>query len=84
MEPVRKQTKSTLAINVHQVRGDILAIRYLQNADFHYVEGLFFRAKHTGQVQFSHHGVPYNLIKNRDLTYTVEPSPEHALDMESI
>ncbi len=71
-------------VNIHQVNGEVEAIRFLKNADFHWVEGLFLRAKQTGRTEFDYHGLVFELIKNRNLTYTVQQVPEKVTYLESI
>ncbi len=66
-------------VNIHQVNGDIAAINYLANADFHLVESYFLRAKQTGRTEFECFGVMYEMVKNRNLTYTVHELPEKVM-----
>jgi hypothetical protein len=66
-----KITKKLILIGIHQVNGNISAIHFLQNADYKFVEGLFFMAKNYGRAQFEWTGDMYELIKNRNITYTV-------------
>lgn len=63
-------------INVHEVNGNVEAITFLQNTDFHFVEGLFFFAKRYGKSEFSYKGKNYELIRNRNITYTVREKPD--------
>lgn len=79
MERPKKFTDRPEAVNVHQVVGDIDAIKFLKDADFHLVEGWFFRAKQVGRCEFDFNGLLYRLVKNRNLTYTVEKVPEKIL-----
>lgn len=84
MPVVKKVVKEPTLVNIHLVRGDPDAIAYLKNADFHYVEGLFYRAKMHSGIDFDYHGMRFHLAKNRDLTYTVEEVPPKATDLESM
>lgn len=79
-----KNPQTTRYVNVHQVRGDKTAIDFLLNTDAHTVEGLFWMAKRYGKTEFDYHGVIYELIKNRDLTFTIkEREAEDVRFMES-
>ncbi len=80
----KKLSKQFRLINVHQVNGDDGAIAYLKDADFHMVEGLFLKAKQTGRAEFEFHGEVFELLKNRDLTYTVQKVPEKVAFVESL
>ena len=66
-----KTTKKPMLIGVHQIDGDISAIEYLQNADPNWVEGLFFFAKNYGRATFEWDGDDYEIIKNKNITYTL-------------
>jgi len=66
-----KRTEKPMLIGVHQVNGDISAIEYLQNSDPKWVEGLFFFAKNYGRATFEWDGDDYEIIRNRNLTYTL-------------
>lgn len=66
-----RSTSSYRTIHLHEVNGDIVALEFLHNADMHFVEGLFFFAKRYGRADFSYKGRDYEIIKNRNLTYTV-------------
>ena len=66
-----KRTKEPMLIGVHQINGDISAIEYLQNSDPDWVEGLFFFAKNYGRATFEWDGDDYEIIRNKDLTYTL-------------
>lgn len=80
-----KKTSIDLQIvNIHQVNGDILAIEFLKNADFHWVEGLFLRAKKFGRTEFLYHEKQYEIIKNRNLTYTIQEMQEKVEFLESL
>jgi hypothetical protein len=70
MAGTRQQT--TRYVNVHMVRGSKEAIDYLLNTDAHVVEGLFWMAKRYGKTDFEYQGSVYELVKNRDLTFTIE------------
>jgi|GEM_PF-2880967 len=64
--------QTTRYVNVHMVRGAKEAIDYLLNTDAHLVEGLFWMAKRYGKTEFEYQGAVYELIKNRDLTFTIQ------------
>lgn len=80
----KKASPQYRLINVHQVTGDDGAITYLKNADFHVVEGLFLKAKLTGRAEFEFQGEVFQLLKNRDITYTVQKVPEKVAFVESL
>ncbi|MBI5405050.1 MAG: hypothetical protein HY976_02390 [Candidatus Kerfeldbacteria bacterium] len=84
MALVQKITKDLKNVNIHMVNGDVEAINFLKNADYHWVEGLFLRAKMLGRMLFEYHGQQYQLLKNRNMTYTVELVPESPLNLESL
>ncbi len=84
MPKLKKESKEMRMVNIHQVNGDVNAIEFLKYADFHWVEGLFLHAKQFGKVEFEFHGQMFNLIKNRNLTYTVEEVPEKVVYLESM
>lgn len=84
MPIVKKVTTDLRNVNIHLVNGDIDAIEFLKNADYHWVEGLFLRAKMTGKTTFDYHGMRFALLKNRNLTYSVEVIPESPLALESL
>lgn len=67
----QKTTQHYRTIAVHQVNGDIAALEYLANTDYHFVESIFFFAKRFGQSDFNYKGTQYELVRNRNLTYTV-------------
>lgn len=70
--PAREKfTDSYRLINVHAINGDIEGIDFLRNADSHLVDGIFFFAKRYGRSEFEYHGRPYEVLRNRNLTYTV-------------
>ncbi len=71
-------TADPISVNIHQVLGELTAIRFLQDADVHLVEGLFLQAKLHGHIEFRFHGRTYVLLKNDDLTYTIETRTERA------
>lgn len=79
----KKETNDLKMVNIHQVNGDVAAINFLKNADFHWVEGLFLRAKQTGRTEFDYLGVMYEMVKNRNLTYTVRELPEKVIYLDS-
>lgn len=83
MQQPKKETTELKMVNIHQVNGDVSAINFLKNADFHWVEGIFLRAKQVGRAEFDFLGVMYELVKNRNLTYTVREMPEKMLYLDS-
>jgi len=84
MAGTQKITKEPRNVNIHMVSGDLEAIEFLKNADYHWVEGLFLRSKMLGKIEFEFHGQQYRLVKNRNLTYTVELVPESPMNLESL
>lgn len=66
-----KTTERLILIGVHQVNGNVNAIEFLQNSDPHYVEGLFFFAKRYGRATFEWDGDWYELVRNKNMTYTL-------------
>ncbi len=66
-----KTTAGYTHINVHALNGDLNAIEYLKYTDTHFVEGLFFFAKRYGRAGFDYKGKRYELVRNRNLTFTV-------------
>ncbi|MFH0828734.1 MAG: hypothetical protein V1907_00975 [Candidatus Kerfeldbacteria bacterium] len=84
MPRIKKDLKTLTMVNIHQVNGDFYAVEFLKNADFRWVESLFLRAKQLGKSEFDYHGQMYQLIKNRNLTYSVEQIPEKIMYVESL
>ncbi|MBI4426237.1 MAG: hypothetical protein HY567_01550 [Candidatus Kerfeldbacteria bacterium] len=84
MPQPKKVTTELRMVNIHQINGDIMIIEFLKNADFHWVEGLFLRAKQLGRTELEYHGKIYQLLKNRNLTYTVQEVPEKIAFVESL
>ncbi|MFA5070386.1 MAG: hypothetical protein WC528_03835 [Patescibacteria group bacterium] len=66
-----KTTQKLVLVGVRQVNGNIMAIEYLQNSDPKYIDGLFFFAKRYGRATFEWEGDVYEIIRNRNITYTV-------------
>lgn len=66
-----KFTEKYILVGVRQVNGNVLAIEYLQNSDPKYVDGLFFFAKRYGRATFEWDGDGYEIVRNRNLTYTI-------------
>lgn len=64
-------TQAYRLIGVHPVNGEIEASEFLRNADSHLVEGIFFFAKRYGRAEFEYRGRQFELLRNRNLTYTV-------------
>lgn len=69
-------------INVHKVYGATDVIVFLKNAEHNFVEGLFYRAKHTGRTEFIWRGLRYDLVHNRDASFTVSLSEEQDIATE--
>ncbi len=63
-------------INVHRVIGDHDGIQYLKNADHDVVEGLFSQAKRFGRAQFVYQSMNYDMIRNRDFSFTIRLSED--------
>lgn len=82
MSPINRPVKPEL-INVHQIRGDKNAIIYLKNADHDVVEGLFYTAKRYGIATFIFQGQRFDLLRNRDFSFTVGLSDDQELNPES-
>ncbi len=76
----RKQTVEF--INVHRVSGDKDALLYLKNADHDVVEGFFYQAKHYGKSQFIFQNQNYDILRNRDFSFTVKLSDEQEISTE--
>ncbi len=70
-------------INVHQVEGNKDAILYLKNADHNVVEGLFYTAKRYGISTFIFQDQRYDLVRNKDFSFTVRLSDDQVLTPES-
>ena len=83
MTVIQKISNDVQNVNIHQVVGDIDAVNFLKNADYHWVEGLFLRAKMLGRMTFQYRGQVFQLLKNRNLTYTVQLIPDSPLNLES-
>jgi hypothetical protein len=66
-----KITGKPVLIGVRQVSGNLMAIEYLQSSDPKFVEGLFFFAKRYGRATFEWDGDGYEIIRNRNMTYTI-------------
>lgn len=66
-----KYSQNYSQINVHSINGDLNAIEYLKYTDTHFMEGLFFFAKRYGRAEFDYKGKRYELLRNRNLTFTV-------------
>lgn len=70
-------------INVHQVIGDKEIIRYLKNADHDVVEGFFYTAKRYGINTFIYQDQRYDIVRNKDFSFTVRLSDDQVLTPES-
>lgn len=70
-------------INVHQVVGDADAITYLKNADHDVVEGLFYTSKRYGIATFIFQEQRFDLVRNKDFTFTVRLSDDQILTPEA-
>ena len=82
MAKLNRPSKPEL-INVHQIEGDKNAIIYLKSADHDIVEGLFYTAKRYGISTFIFQGQRFDLIRNRDFSFTVGLSDDQELNPES-
>lgn len=82
MSPINRTVKPEL-INVHQIMGDKNAIIYLKSADHDVVEGLFYTAKRYGIATFIFQGQRFDLLRNRDFSFTVGLSDDQELNPES-
>ena len=71
-------------INVHQVIGDKDVINYLKNADHDVVEGLFYNAKRHGAARFDFGGQQYDIIHNKDFTFSIQLSETQDITPESM
>ena len=81
MSPLDRSQRSEM-INVHMVNGDKNAILFLKNAGHDFVEGLFYKAKRFGRAEFYLLDVQYEIIKNKDFTFTIQQTPEQGLTTE--
>lgn len=79
-----EQTVSPELINVHRVQGPSEVVQFLKSADQEYVEGLFYNAKHVGQTSFPYAERTYDLVRNRDASFSVRLSPEQVVTTESL
>lgn len=70
-------------INVHRVNGDKDAILFLKNAEHEFVEGLFYYAKRYGHSEFYFRDTQYEIIRNKDSSFTISLSPEQDLNIEA-
>ncbi len=61
-------------INVHRVYADKEIILYFRMSDPQMIEGLFYNAKRNQKTSFEHLGRAYELIRNRDGSFTVQLS----------
>lgn len=77
-----KEQPQVELINVHQVRGDKDAIVYLKNADHDFVEGLFYTAKRYGRSNFEFRDLQYDMIKNKDSSFTIQLAEEQEVTTE--
>lgn len=82
MQPANGKVEREL-INVHIVNGDKEGIRYLKNAEHDLVEGLFYNAKHNGLSSFIYQGVQYDMVRNKDFSFTIRLSEEQRFSPES-
>lgn len=71
-------------INVHQVRGDKDAIIFLKEAEHEYVERLFYTAKKYGRSEFMFREDKYEILRNKDFSFTIQISPEQELYTEQL
>jgi hypothetical protein len=63
--------KIPVLIGVHKVRGDKLAIKFLQDTHPKYADSLFFFAKKYGQTEFNWSGDDYEIKCEKDLCFLV-------------
>lgn len=69
-------------INVHQVTGDKAVIHYLQNLEKDFVEGLFYHAKRFGKADFIFGESKYEIIRQRDFSFTIALAEEQSISTE--
>lgn len=69
-------------INVHRVHGDKNAIIFLKNSEHEYVEGLFYQAKHYGRSLFYFQGLRYDIMRNKDSSFSISMSEEQEINTE--
>lgn len=69
-------------INVHRVIGEKPAIIFLKNSEKDYVEGLFFQAKHMGTATFFFRDLKFEVIRNKDYSFTIRTSQDQELNAE--
>lgn len=71
-------------INVHRVHGLKKIVAYLRLSDEEVTEGLFFQAKRTGKAGFPFEGKNYELIKNRDGSFTIALAEDQIISTEDL
>ncbi len=81
--PLERNVPRKELINVHQVMGDKEAIIYLKNADHDVVEGLFYTAKRYGKSTFDFAGQRFDILRNKDFSFTIQLSENQELTPES-
>lgn len=81
--PLERNVPRKELINVHQVMGDKDAIIYLKNADHDVVEGLFYTAKKYGTATFVFAGQRFDILRNKDFSFTIQLSESQELTPES-
>lgn len=69
-------------INVHKVTGDKAAIHFLQNSEKDFVEGLFYHAKKYGHAEFYFNESQFEILRNKDFSFTIQVSPEQPVSTE--
>lgn len=69
-------------INVHKVSGEKDAILFLKNSEKDIVEGLFYHAKRFGRAEFFFKDLKYEIVRNRDFSFTIGPSPDQEMTIE--
>ena len=79
-----ERPKITELINVHKVTGEKEAILFLKNAEKEFVEGVFYQAKHFGKGQFICKDVLYDVIRNKDYSFSILENPDQNLSSESL
>lgn len=69
-------------INVHKVFASKDIIAYLRLGDQDVTEGLFYQAKRWGRVTFAYRGRNYDIVKNKDGSFSINISPEQDINTE--
>lgn len=80
--PKTEQAPQFELINVHRVIGDKEVMKFLKNADHEFVEGLFYTAKRYGRSEFFFQDLKYEMLRNRDFSFTVQVAVEQDFSTE--